>query len=228
MFAQPVQAFLKNKVQNDNLSTIELSKKVGISVSLTSELLNAHKPYPSLSTIIKIANAFNSPIEEVLGKTVKIQKPGLFAMITEDTAMNNLKKYIYTHINVSKEFASSVGIGINTLKNFLNEEHSKQSLSTSVVLRLSEHLNTTIDEMIGRTLTIQKKTVIHTTPEPVAGITNPEDINTLKRIRNSFSQKIMTETSNSSSLEPIKNDKLVSHVQRLAKKTSSKDNNRQK
>ena len=105
MFAQPVQAFLKNKVQNDNLSTIELSKKVGISVSLTSELLNAHKPYPSLSTIIKIANAFNSPIEEVLGKTIKIQKSGLFAMITEDTAMNNLKKYIYTHINVSKEFA---------------------------------------------------------------------------------------------------------------------------
>jgi plasmid maintenance system antidote protein VapI len=167
-------------MNDDGLSRTDLAQKIGISIPLVSELINAHKPYPSFSTVIKIANSFNTSIDLLLNEKSLDNRLEQSWIVSEKNIVTNLKKYIRAVMNITPNLATDLGVGINTIKNFLDEGHSKKILSTAMIFKLSKHLDVSIDEMIGRTIpvkelnilkpleTISKKTVSSKPVSPVA------------------------------------------------------------
>lgn len=229
MFAKVVQDFIKKNMDDNNLSGRDLSKKIGVSTPLVSSLINARKPYPAFSTIIKIANAFNSSINEVLGKNDFSSSNKLFTPISEDKAINNLKKYINLHINNPNETAENAGIGTNTIKSFLDDSHSKKTLSIAVIKKLSDYLEVSIDEMVGRVSHSKEKFVEQSKTETITGITNINDLDKLKQIKASVTQKKQTlQKSAKEDSSSSKTNKPMSHVERLMQERTKKNNNRER
>ena len=229
MFAKVVQSFIKKNIDNSNLSGIELSKKIGISTPLVSSLINARKPYPAFSSIIKIANAFNSSIDEVLGKNAVAPSNKLFIPISEDQAITNLKNYINLHINNPTEAAENAGVGTSTIKSFLDDNHSKKTLSIGVIYKLSDHLNVSIDEMVGRVSPSKEKAVEQLKTTVITGITNISDLDKLKQIKASVAQKTQPiQKSEKEDLPASKINKSMSHVERLMQERTKKSNNKER
>ena len=229
MFAKVVQSFIKKNIDNSNLSGVELSKKIGVSTPLVSSLINARKPYPAFSSIIKIANAFNSSIDEVLGKNDIAPSNKLFIPISEDQAINNLKNYINLHVNNPTEAAENAGVGTNTIKSFLDDTHSKKTLSIGVIYKLSDHLNVSIDEMVGRVSPSKEKAVEQLKTTVITGITNISDLDKLKQIKASVAQKTQPiQKSEKEDLPASKINKSMSHVERLMQERTKKINNRER
>ncbi|MEM6338609.1 MAG: helix-turn-helix domain-containing protein [Pseudomonadota bacterium] len=68
MFEKKVQEYLLKQMKNYNFSNKTLSESLSVNTSLLSELTKARKPYPSINTLTKIANLFDTSIDEILGR----------------------------------------------------------------------------------------------------------------------------------------------------------------
>lgn len=83
--------------------------------------------------------------------------------------------------------------------------------------------------MIGRTSPSKEKTTEQSKTEPIAGITNIDDLDKLKQIKISVAQK--TQSGQKAKKEDFtisKTNKSISHVERLMQERTNKNNNRER
>ena len=75
----------------------------------------------------------------------------------------------------------------------------------------------------------KEKIVKQSKSESIVGITNPDDLATLKKIKTSIALKTQSlQKSKQEPLEPSKNNKSMSHIQRLMQERANKNNNRER
>jgi len=194
------------------------------------KLLHASNPNPTLHTILKIANAFSSTLDDVLGRKSK-QFTKIKQSKTIEESSFDLKKYINNYITRHDinpvNLAHSLGLGTDTIRDFTHFNSKKKSLSANTIVKLADHWDVSIDEMIGRTIPIKelnilkpleiisKKTV--SSKPSIVGITNISDIENIEKIK-----AAMTSLSNKSNIDS-KSSKPVSHVAKLNASRNKKD-----
>lgn len=83
--------------------------------------------------------------------------------------------------------------------------------------------------MIGRTSLSKEKTIEQSKTEPIAGITNIDDLDKLKQIKISVAQKTQSrQKSKKEDFTVSKTNKSISHVERLMQERTKKNNNRER
>lgn len=83
--------------------------------------------------------------------------------------------------------------------------------------------------MIGRTSPSKEKTIEQSKTEPIAGITNIDDLDKLKQIKISVAQKTQSrQKSKKEDFTVSKTNKSISHVERLMQERTKKNNNRER
>lgn len=83
--------------------------------------------------------------------------------------------------------------------------------------------------MIGRTSPSKEKTIEQSKTEPIAGITNIDDLDKLKQIKISVAQKTQYgQKAKKEDSTVSKTNKSISHFERLMQERTKKNNNRER
>lgn len=200
MLAKNIQQFLLKQIEEKSLSRKELSQETAIDYPIIHDLLHAHKPQPALSTIIKISNAFKCSIAEVVGGRMPSSNIGYMEELTEKECMVNLKKYITHRIEENKlhpvTLAREIGSGSSSISDFIGKKPKKQSLRSAIILKLADHWEISIDEMIGRVDLSKEKTKLAKTKPDAVKQALGQKITTDNKKSKSFVEKINQERLN--------------------------------
>jgi len=224
MVSDSIKDFLLKKQEKHDLSRNQIAELCGISVVAVHKLLHTENPSPTLSTVMKIADAFSSSINEVIGyHGDKIT--GNYKNISVEEASTNLKQYIREKLNDNhmrpSQLSKTLGIGMDTVKDFIIPDSKKKSLSTLTLAKLSQHWQVSIDEMIGRTSPSKEKnvTVEQTQNQTFDTKLTKDDLSALKNIKANLKAKVSVEA------EPVQKttQKPKSFVERLQQERLNKN-----
>ena len=229
MISINISNFLKQKMREGNINRKELSLKTNLSYNSIRNLEQGNKQNPSVETILKVADYFNTSIDEVV--TNKKTNVIPIIKVSAQEAILKLKEFIKNKLqqnNIKPHvLAKSIGVGYETINDFIHPIPKKQSLGTATVFKIADHWDVSIDEMIGRTIpvkelnilkpleTISKKTV--SSKPSIVGISNISDIKNIEKIK-----AAMTSLSNKSNIDS-KSSKPVSPVAKLNASRNKKD-----
>lgn len=231
MINKNISNFLKQKMLDYSIDRQELSSKTNLSYNSIRNLEQGNKQNPSIDTILKIANYFGTSIDEVISnqKQKNSFKPN---NISSADAMSKLKKFIKTRLQIDKTkpnlVAKEIGVGYETINDFIHPIPKKKSLSSSTVFKLSQYWEVSIDEMIGRTTPEQSKVTTQEKSALSLDIT-PDVATKLDKIKSSIAKNTqILKDASSTSVDSTKTNKPQSHVERLMQQRSKQSNNRER
>lgn len=229
MFSDHIKSFLLKELQNHNISRKKLSTLSKVSEPVIHNLLHGTRPNPSLNSILSIANFFDTKIDNILGKTKDIPHEKIKKISTE-TALNNLKTYINKHLNDNNikpvKLAQVLGVGAAAIQDFIDTPPKKKSLGTNIIFKLSEHLDISIDEMIGRTTPEKDLSVTKKKEDLISPISNKDDLLKLDQIKANLKTNAHL-ISTKDKIIDSKSDKTKSFVERLKQERANKPKDRQ-
>lgn len=153
-----IKTFLSSKFKELKIKRKDFIEGSGITRSGTSGLINGLHINPSLTTTVRIADYFNCPVDEVLGRKkyllIKDANQPIFKTLSLEEMSNNVKLCIISELKIrnitAKQLASLCSIGNDIIMKLIKENSTKKSLSTRSVLAISDYFDVSIDEMIGR------------------------------------------------------------------------------
>lgn len=208
MVSLHVQTFIKNTLEEHKIGRKALAQLSGIAYSTIHDFASGHKHNPSLESIIKLADTFNDSVDKVLGNSPKINS---VTKISNAEAKQNLRSFLKNHLtknNISPiKLAREIGFSSGAISDFT--QGKKSSLGAAIILKLSHHLNISIDEMIGRAAPSKAKEISPPQKPSVAAIVNKADLASLKSIKKSMKSvalKSSSSNSKTSSLSPTPNN----------------------
>ncbi|HJD66835.1 MULTISPECIES: helix-turn-helix domain-containing protein [spotted fever group] len=151
---QNIRKFLQTKFEMDTSLRQKLIKEGGVPPSVVSGLINERKVNPNLISIVKIADYFDCSIAIVIGNDKYNNKKFVYKKLTQDQISNNLKDNISKLITNKQikpvDLSKNIGIAENSIKELIKEDSRKKLLSLKSIIGLSNYLEVTIDELIGR------------------------------------------------------------------------------
>ncbi len=155
MISKDIQYFLLRKLKKHKLTKKDFSQLSNIPYRRVCSLINEERPSPEIYTITKIADAFNSQIDQILNRkqfvdeTLEIKKG-----LSEDYLMSHLRQYINEQL-LSKsikpiKLGVEIGFSIISISEFIKPDSKQKKLGTPITLALANYFNVSIDKMIGR------------------------------------------------------------------------------
>jgi plasmid maintenance system antidote protein VapI len=155
--AHNIKEFLNTKFKQLKLKRQHFIAHSGIDAPTVSKLCNARQLCPSMINVIKIANFFKCPIDEVIGRKKYlhlISKDMTFYDISSEQITNNLKNFITQKLRDTNLSVYSLeklcGIGSNTLLSFIDTTQTERGLKITTIILLADYFHTTVDSIIGR------------------------------------------------------------------------------
>jgi transcriptional regulator with XRE-family HTH domain len=153
--AENVQIFLMEKFQNQAIDRGHFAKKCNISYNAVTQLLNAKRLNPDISTLLKIAKYFRCTIDEVIGRERNyiVSKNYELKEISLEKALLNLKNFVISKLDKDKiksdELAQKFGVSTFTIDGLITGK--KKSIRTPLIVKLADDSEISIDKIVGRT-----------------------------------------------------------------------------
>jgi len=63
--------YLKDLLKKQNMTAAELSRKSGIDKGTISSILSGRVTNPAIHTVVRLANALNVPLDELVDRNIK-------------------------------------------------------------------------------------------------------------------------------------------------------------
>lgn len=150
-----IQEFLKRKFDELKFKRKDIVKDTNISYPTICKIMNLSQPNPEIDTILKIANYFNCPIDEVIGRNkYVIQDKYEFIYISIEDISANLRSFINKKVQEhnlnSYKLGRYIGFSENPIQDFIKENSPQKKLSSAVTVALADYFQVSLDEMIGR------------------------------------------------------------------------------
>lgn len=150
-----VQRFLRDSFNRSNLKKKDFIEQSQIPAATFDSVINAAKRNINLKTLLKLANYFQKPLDEVVGREIITKnKEHLFLDISLETASINLRNFLKNKVQENSlniyQLSKSCGLADITLQSFIREEPSKKILNTHSIISVADYFNVSLDEMIGR------------------------------------------------------------------------------
>ncbi len=156
-----LKEFLRNKMEEKQLKASDLAGLAGIPITTMRGMLSNRRP--EIKNIIKLANHLECTMDEMCGrdKFVSAEKQQ-YAQLSLEALSGNLKSFITDKMNKNQMTQYELGLEVSGspdgFRAFLREDDNKQKmLSTGAVIALADHLDCSIDEMLGRTSQREKE-----------------------------------------------------------------------
>lgn len=190
-----IQKFLKDKLLSKKIKLIYLARESGIPYSTLHPLSQGIKANPELRSLLRIANYFKCPIDEVAGRDVKYLPSNStdyqFLDLKTEDINSNLKQFITQKIqknNISfAKLSLNIGFGKDLIGDFVREDRALNSLGSAAVVALADYFDVSIDQMIGRSVTTntQVQEVSQGMPKVLQSL-DSKDIVTVEQIKASL------------------------------------------
>ncbi|WP_342271479.1 helix-turn-helix transcriptional regulator [Candidatus Tisiphia endosymbiont of Parasteatoda lunata] len=148
-------------MEEKQLKASDLAGLAGIPITTMRGMLSNRRP--EIKNIIKLANHLECTMDEMCGrdKFVSAEKQQ-YAQLSLEALSGNLKSFITDKMNKNQMTQYELGLEVSGspdgFRAFLREDDNKQKmLSTGAVIALADHLDCSIDEMLGRTSQREKE-----------------------------------------------------------------------
>ena len=222
-----IEFFLKNKMEKNDLKKWDIAQATNLSAHTIKRILTGFVEDVTLNTVLKLANYFECPTDEVFDRNNFIDsKITTFKIVTHEEAMVKIKNFISLQmekngLNIYK-FAESCNLPREAFVGFIKNKPSHKSIGSNRILALIDTFNVSLDELIGRSkpLYISKETNVD------------QDLNTQSHNNKSVPQKFSTDLSKlvKKIQEPLKdyllpNDQISSTHYTPTHKVSTKHKN---
>ena len=181
-----IQNFINQSLENNKLSRKELAKKSNIPYSTLNELISGYKNNPTLDTVLKLANSLECSLDKILGNNFTGKN---YNNISPHVANNNLRSFLKNYIVQNKmsptKLSRNIGHSSGTIVNFINGKNN--SIGVAILSKLSDILDISIDEMIGRTAPSKEKniSVEQSQSQTLDAKLTKDDLTTLKNLKSS-------------------------------------------
>jgi transcriptional regulator with XRE-family HTH domain len=208
--AEQLKKFLIQKFDELKLKRKDFIEGSGISSTTTSQIFNADFRNPDFNTILKMANYFNCPLDEVTGRDIGHTKiTQSYEELSADQINQNLKKFINDKLYETglsqSQLGKELGFNHNIIYDFMQEHRPQKRLSSAVTIALADYFNISLDKMIGRTShTLQKTQAVEkeqNLPQAIQKL-DPQDRKSLQQIKHSVSTNSQAQTTKATTISP--------------------------
>lgn len=155
--SKTVQSFLQRQLMANGMSRALFAKTSGIPYQTVSKVINLERSNYEIITLLKIADFFQSHIDEVVGREhYIIYKNDLikFNKLQPADISNNLKNFIKNKIDSLSispyKLGLNIGFSQEVLPRFLHANNIRNILSLKVIISLADYFDVSIDVMVGR------------------------------------------------------------------------------
>lgn len=160
-FGYIVQKFLKEKLKEDNLKVRVFAQESNIPYPTANKMINAIQLNPDFKNILKIADYFNCTIEAMLERENNLPENININKFSLDEVNNNLKNFINENLEKYSlspyELSKNCGFSSDAIRHFIRENNPQKTLGIPIIVALADYFKISVDEMIGRvSLSTQK------------------------------------------------------------------------
>ena len=153
------QDFIKQKLLLLKINKKILAGQANIKYCSLLQIVN-NGVTPNLKTLIKIATYFNCSINDVIAVEPKLNSKIYTSFVDINDALQNynknLRDFLIQHMQKHKLnpylLARNLGFNKTVIARFIDQDKADRTLTTPVVIAISQYFNTPIDLMIGRAI----------------------------------------------------------------------------
>lgn len=178
-----IQQFLLHKLREKRLSKKDFSLGSTIPYSTLCKIINGAQRNTELKTIIKIVDYFDCSLDEVTGRSrSEASKGANFTKLSPEEIGKNLKEFLnnkLTELSLNYyQLSKKCGFSDVTLYEFMQENTTKKTLGSTVMIGLADYFGVSLDEMVGRkTIAAQSRM-----PQSLKGL-SAKDLQALEQVK---------------------------------------------
>ncbi len=162
-----IKKFLEHKLVTLSVTRKDLALACNIPYRTICYILNCEIKNLELINIIKIATYFDCSINDVIAVEPKLNSKIYTSFVDISDALqnynNNLRDFLIQNMQKHKLnpylLARNLGFNDSIIARFINDNKLVRTLTTPVVIAISQYFNTPIDIMIGRAIKCEDNVV---------------------------------------------------------------------
>ena len=155
-----IKKFLEQKLVTLSVTRKDIALACNIPYRTICYILNCEIKNLEIINIIKIATYFNCSINDVIAVEPKLNSKIYTSFVDISDALQNynknLRDFLIQHMQKHKLnpylLARNLGFNASIIARFINDSKLVRTLTTPVVIAISQYFNTPIDLMIGRAI----------------------------------------------------------------------------
>lgn len=162
-----IKNFLEHKLITSSITRKELALACNMSYRTICYILNCEIKNLELINVIKIATYFNCSINDVIAVGPNVNSKIYTSYVDISDALQNynknLREFLIRKMQEHKLnpylLARNLGFNNSIIARFINDSKLVRTLTTPVVIAISQYFNTPIDIIIGRAINCKDNVV---------------------------------------------------------------------
>ncbi|KJV90761.1 helix-turn-helix family protein [Orientia tsutsugamushi str. UT76] len=156
---RPLQKFLK--AQMKVMTRIEMAQGSGVSYTEICALIAGAKPNPRVETVVKLANFFKKPVDEILNRKRKCTNTSISSgYINPEEVNHNIKQFLVQFMQEKElrasELSTGLGHSIMAVSDFISGK--KESIGSTILANLADKYGISLHGIMGGALLTQEIT----------------------------------------------------------------------
>ncbi|KJV74635.1 transcriptional regulator [Orientia tsutsugamushi] len=136
---RPLQKFLKT--QMNVMTRMDMAQGSRVSYTEVCALIAGAKPNPRVETVVKLANFFKKPVDEILNRKRKCTNTSISSgYINPEEVNNNIKQFLLQFMQEKElrasELSTGLGHSIMAISDFISGK--KESLGSTILVNLAD------------------------------------------------------------------------------------------
>ncbi|WP_342638060.1 transcriptional regulator [Orientia tsutsugamushi] len=154
---RPLQKFLKTQMKV--MTRMDMAQGSGVSYTEVCALIAGAKPNPRVETVVKLANFFKKPVDEILNRKRKCTNTSISSgYINPEKVNHNIKQFLLQFMQEKElrasELSTSLGHSIMAISDFISGK--KESLGSTILVNLADKYGISLHGIMGGELLTQE------------------------------------------------------------------------
>lgn len=156
---RPLQKFLKTQMKV--MTRMDMAQGSGVSYTEICALIAGAKPNPRVETVVKLANFFKKPVDEILNRKRKCTNTSISSgYINPETVNHHIKQFLLQFIQEKElrasELSTGLGHSIMAVSDFISGK--KESIGSTILANLADKYGLSFHSILSGALLTQEIT----------------------------------------------------------------------
>lgn len=154
---RPLQKFLKTQMKV--MTRMDMAQGSGVSYTEICALIAGAKPNPRVETVVKLANFFKKPVDEILNRKRKCTNTSISSgYINPEKVNHHIKQFLLQFMQEKElrasELSTSLGHSIMAVSDFISGK--KESIGSTILANLADKYGLSLHSIMGGALLTQE------------------------------------------------------------------------
>ncbi|CAM80809.1 helix-turn-helix transcriptional regulator [Orientia tsutsugamushi] len=156
---RPLQKFLKTQMKV--MTRMDMAQGSGVSYTEVCALIAGAKPNPRVETVVKLANFFKKPVDEILNRKRKCTNTSISSgYINPEKVNHHIKQFLLQFMQEKElrasELSTGVGHSIMAISDFISGK--KESIGSTILVNLADKYGLSLHSILSGALLTQEIT----------------------------------------------------------------------